>query len=122
MADSVLAEKSFLFAKDVVKAYEYLKVTRHETIMSRQLLKCGTSIGANVHEANYAVSRPDFIAKMHIALKECFESEYWLKLLTDMGYLPGNGYLTLLNQCLELRRMLVATCKTAKSEKVKSEK
>jgi four helix bundle protein len=73
---NVLAEKSISFAKNTIKAYEYLKNGKFETIMSRQLLRSGTSIGANIHEADYVVNKSDFIAKMQLALKECYETEY----------------------------------------------
>jgi four helix bundle protein len=111
---NVLAEKSISFAKNIIKAYEFIKNSKYETVMSRQLLRSGTSIGANIHEADYAVSKPDFIAKMQLALKECYETEYWLKLLLETGYLMSEEHRALLSECAELRRMLTATCKTAK--------
>ncbi len=81
--------------------------------MSKQLLRCGTSVGANIHEAKYAISRADFIAKMHIALKECSETEYWFEILKRTGYM-GNEFKELLELHEELKRMLVSTLKTCK--------
>jgi four helix bundle protein len=112
--NNVLAEKSISFAKNIIRVYEYLKNIKSETVMSRQLLRSGTSIGANIHEANYAVIKPDFISKMQIALKECYEADYWLKLLLETNYLAHEEHSRLLTDCSEFRRMLTATCKTAK--------
>jgi four helix bundle protein len=88
------------------------KETKHPLI--NQLLRSGTSIGANIHEANYAHSKADFIAKMQIALKECYETEYWLILFSQSKVLENKH---LLESCLELKRMLIASCKTAKGNK-----
>lgn len=115
MSDSPLIIKSITFAKNIIRLYEYIKKTKKESTLSKQLLRSGTSIGANIHEANYAVSKPDFIAKMQISLKECYETEYWLKILCETDYIPDD-FKFLIDDCGELKRMLVATCTTAKKK------
>ena len=80
-----------------------------------QLLRNGTSIGANIHEANYASSRADFIAKMQIALKECYETEYWLELFVKTNIIPESQYNTLKNNCGKIRKLLIASINTAKA-------
>ncbi len=82
--------------------------------MSNQVVRCGTSIGANINEANFAQSKADFISKMHIALKETAEAEYWIKLLRLTEYIDDNMQKSLLNDCLELKRLLIATINTTK--------
>ena len=88
MADSILRDKSKKFAKDIVFICREMKANRKESVLINQLLRSATSIGANIHESKYAHGTPDFIAKMQIALKECYESEYWLELLNRTGYIP----------------------------------
>ena len=109
----VLLQKSTSLAIEVIKYYKWLTGERKEYVMSKQLLRSGTSIGANVNEANYAVSRPDFINKMQIAVKEAAESEYWLYLLERSGYFTAEFSNM---KCLldEVKRMLVSTLNTAK--------
>ena len=85
-------------------------------MISKQIVRSGTSIGANINEANYGQSKADFISKMHIALKETSETEYWLRLLTLSEYLTNDMGDSLLTDCLELKRMLVASINTAKKE------
>lgn len=85
--------------------------------MTNQLLRSGTSIGANIHEANYAQSTLDFISKLEIALKECYESEYWLELLFETDYLDESEFLQLKSECSGIRRLLIASCKTAKENR-----
>lgn len=114
MAKGILAEKSFAFAKSIVKTYEYLRTSKRELTMSNQLLRCGTSIGANVYEAQYASSKKDFANKLMIALKECHETEYWLHLLSETGYLDARETLEVERNCIELKKMLIASCKTVK--------
>lgn len=106
--------KSVDFAIDIVNYYKWLCFERKEYVMSKQILRSGTSIGANIHEANYAVSRKDFIAKMHIAMKEASETGYWLVVLNKTGFLPKD-YVWLIDKCDELKKMLTATLKTTKS-------
>lgn len=84
--ESPLLTKSKAFALDIIKACKFIRKTQHESVLSNQLLRSGTSIGANIREAFYAHGRADFIAKLQIAFKECAESEYWLELLLESGY------------------------------------
>ena len=111
-ADSVAKQKSMAFAKRTVKLYQYLTAEKKEFVMSKQLLRSGTSIGANIAEAIYGSSRKDFAAKLHIALKECAETLYWLELLHECEYLPTPMYLSLHADCEELRKILSASTKT----------
>ena len=113
-SDSIIARKSRAFALRIVKLYKYLK-RRGVDVMSKQVLRSGTSIGANVSEGLFAQSREDFASKNSIALKEARETYYWLDLLNDAGYLPKtDSTQTLLADCNELIAMLVSTVKTAK--------
>ena len=89
-----------------------VKREKKESILTNQLVRSGTSIGANIREAFYAHGRADFIAKLQIALKECSETEYWLELLIESGYYED---LSILNECIEIKRMLIASINTAKS-------
>ena len=114
MAESVLRDRTKAFAKEVVFLCREIKTAQKETVLSNQLLRSGTSIGANVHEAQYAQGIKDFISKLEIALKECYESEYWLELLYETDFLPENRYRDLRNECGTIRRMLIASCRTAK--------
>ena len=116
MADSVLRTKSKEFAKDIVFLCRKLKHNGVESALINQLLRCGTSIGANVHEAQYAQGTKDFISKFEIALKECNESEYWLELLFETNSLAEADFKVFNSQCIELRRMLVSTVTTLKSK------
>ena len=114
MADSVLRDKSKDFAKQIVFACRKIKTERHEAVLANQLLRCGTSIGANIHEAQYAQGTKDFISKLEIALKECYESEYWLELLHETGFLTDEAYQPLRTDCGAIRRMLIASVTTVK--------
>ena len=109
--DSILSQKSKAFAKRIVMLYRYLGDEHKEFVLSKQVLRSGTSIGANVAEAIYAGSRKDFLARLHIAQKEAAETLYWLELLSECGYLPENLYQSLHSDCNELMSMLVATTK-----------
>ena len=93
---------------------ELLVKTKKETIISKQIVRSGTSIGANINEANYGQSKADFVSKMHIALKETAETEYWLKLLTMSEYITENMGNSLLSDCLEIKKILIASINTAK--------
>lgn len=115
MSESILREKTKKFAKDIVFIAREIKLNKGESVLANQLLRSGTSIGANVHEAQYAQGRADFISKLEIALKECFESEYWLELLYEIGNLSETQYKKLYNDCGIIRKMLIASCKTVKS-------
>ena len=116
MADSVLRTKSKEFAKDVVFLCRDLKHNGVESALINQLLRCGTSIGANVHEAQYAQGTKDFISKLEIALKECNESEYWLELLFETNSLAEADFKGFHSKCIELRRMLVSSVTTLKTK------
>ena len=115
MTDNLLVDKSLAFAKEIVLIYRYLLNNYNEFIISKQLLKSGTSIGANINEANYAQSKSDFVSKLHIALKETAETEYWLRLLVLSEYIDQNEQNRLMKQCLELKKMLISSINTAKS-------
>ena len=114
MKDNILIDKSIDFGARIVKLYRYLVKTKHETVISKQILRSGTSIGANINEAQYGNSKADFIAKLHIALKESAETEYWLHILQKSDYLDDNLSASLLNDCLEIKRILIASINTAK--------
>ena len=115
MNDSVLRTKSKAFAKSIVLLCRKLKEERAETVLLNQLLRAGTSVGANIHEAQYAQGTKDFVSKFEIALKECNESEYWIELLKETDCLSDEDYAAFHNSCIELRRMLVASVTTLKS-------
>ncbi len=116
MGDSTLREKAKDFAKNIVFITIKIKSAKNVSILANQLLRSGTSIGANIHEAQYAQGAADFISKLEIALKECFESEYWLELLFETGYLDENNYKKPINDCGIIRRMLISSCKTLKNK------
>ena len=116
MTDSVLRTKSKEFAKDIVFLCRKLKQNGVESALINQLLRCGTSVGANVHEAQYAQGTKDFISKFEIALKECNESEYWLELLKETGNLSNEEFSHFNNQVISLRRMLVSSVTTLKEK------
>ena len=108
---SPLQDKSKLFALEIIKVCNKIKTTKKESVLTNQLLRSGTSIGANIREAMYAHSKADFVAKLQIALKECSESEYWLELLIEGGYYDEPA---ILEQCVEIKKLLVASINTAK--------
>ena len=112
MRKSILKEKSYNFAIRTVNLNRYLRDQKHEFVLSRQVLRCGTAIGALIREAEFGQSRADFRNKMYIALKEANETEYWLNLLKDTNYIDNSQFKSLSDDCKELIRMLVATVKT----------
>ena len=114
MPDSILRCKSKDFAKQVVFLCRDTKTKTKESVLTNQLLRSGTSIGANIYEAQYAQGKKDFISKLEIAQKECFETDYWLELLFETGYIAESIYKPLQNQCGAIRRMLISSLKTAK--------
>ena len=114
MKENALIDKSIAFAARIVKLHRYLIKDKKETVISKQIVRSGTSIGANINEANYGQSKADFVSKMHIALKETAETEYWLKLLTMSEYITEDMGQSLLKDCLEIKRMLIASINTAK--------
>ena len=117
MKDNISVDKSFEFAVRVVNLYKYLTQTKKEYILSKQLLRCGTSIGANISEAQMGQSKADFTAKMSIALKEASETEYWLKLLFRTDYLTEKEYDSIHAEIDEITSILVSICKTSKDSK-----
>ncbi len=119
MRENKLADLSIEFAISVVSTCKEIKATHKETILTNQLLRSGTSIGANIREANYASSKQDFIAKLHISLKECYESEYWIELLQKTNYISEPIADELLAQLGVIRRMLISSINTAKSNQTK---
>lgn len=114
MAESILRDKSKDFAKQIVVLCREIKATHKESVLTNQLLRSGTSIGANLHEAQYAQGTKDFISKLEIAQKECHETEYWLELLFEIGYICEERYKPLQNCCGAIRRMLIASITTKK--------
>ena len=109
-----MGERSLAFGKRIAKCYRYLKDKKKETVMSKQLLRCGTSIGANVREGLYAQSRKDFISKLNIALKEAGETDYWLDVIHSAEYLTDDEYQSLKDDNDELLRLLTSIIKTTK--------
>ena len=116
MEKNVLREKAKEFAKNIICLTRNIREKTKEIVLTNQLLRSGTSIGANIHEAHYAQGVADFISKMEIALKECYEREYWLELMFETGYILENEYKSLQNDCGVIRRMLISSCKTAKEK------
>lgn len=117
MKENLLIDKSLGFASRIVKLHHYLVKSKKEAVISKQIVRSGTSIGANINEANYAQSRSDFIFKLHIALKETAETEYWIRLLSMPDYIGQRLGDSLLGDCLELKRILIASINTAKENK-----
>ena len=111
---NVVEEKSFQFAIRIVRLYRYLRSEKKEFVMAKQLLRSGTSIGANVAEAQQAQSRADFLSKINIALKEAAEAEYWLRLLHATDYLSDYEFTSVYDDCVQVKKMLVAIVKTSK--------
>jgi four helix bundle protein len=113
--ENIVAEKSFCFAIRIVRLYQYLSQQKQEKIMSRQLLKSGTSIGANIREAIRGQSRNDFVSKLNIALKEASETEYWIELLYRTDYITEKEYNSISGECKELNKILISIVRTTKS-------
>ncbi len=111
---SILSDKAMGFAIRIVKLCQYLRANCKEDNISKQISRSGTSIGANISEANYAQSKADFISKMQIALKETAETEYWIKLLYSSNYINKVMYQSLISDCLEIKKMLISTINTSK--------
>ena len=112
--ENLILNESKKFALRIVKLYQYLTEQKREFILSKQLMRSGTSIGANVREATQAQSRPDFISKMQIALKEASESEYWLELLHESNYISDTEFESLYSDCNRINRILISIVKTSK--------
>ena len=119
MAESIMLDKAKDFAVEIIKMCKSIKETKRESILTNQLMRSGTSIGANIHESKYAHSTADFISKMQIALKECYESEYWLELLNRTGYIDDMQYKSIINSCGQIRRMLISSINTVKEKSQK---
>ena len=115
MKDNIILSKSKSFAVRIVRLCRYLQEEKREFVLSKQLLRCGTSIGANVHEGKYAQSAGDFISKNSIALKEAAETEYWLELLHRTGYIDEQTYQSVSSKCSTIRILLISSCNTLKS-------
>ena len=116
MKPNPLVELSRAFAVDIVNISTIIKNRKKGNVLLNQLLRSGTSIGANIHEANYASSKADFINKFQIALKECYETDYWLGLFKDTGMITDDEYKMLFSKCSKIRKMLIASITTAKGE------
>jgi four helix bundle protein len=117
VSENILKNKSYSFAIEIVKTSEQLISQKKEFILSKQLIRSGTSIGALLREAEFAQSKADFINKMSISLKEANETLYWLNLLKDTNYITEELSISFSNNCKEIISMLVATVKTSKSNK-----
>ena len=115
MKDSIILEKTMDFSVRIVNLYKYLCSEKGEFVLSKQLLRCGTSIGANAHEAHNGQSRKDFLAKMYIAFKESSETEYWLTLLAKTNYITTEQSDSMLNDCIEIKKILTSIIKSVKS-------
>ena len=115
MKKNLLLDYSLDFASEIIKLQQYLIKQKKETIISKQIIRSGTSIGANINEANYGNSKADFISKLHISLKECAETEYWIRLLQKSEYIDVSYANSLLSKCLSIKKMLVSSLNTIKS-------
>lgn len=116
MGNSILRDKAKNFAKDIILLCREIKAEHREPVLTNQLLRAGTSIGANLHEAQYAQGNKDFVSKLEIALKECNESEYWLELLYETGYISEEVFKKQRNNCGAIRRMIISSVTTMKSK------
>ena len=112
--ENVIVEKSKAFALRIIKMYQFIVKEEKEFVLSKQVLRSGTSIGANVKEAIRGQSKPDFYAKMNIALKEASETEYWLELLHESGYIEEQAFQSIYDDCQEIIKILVSITKTQK--------
>lgn len=116
MNENPLLNKSLHFAARIVRLCQFLQKEKKESIISKQILRSGTSIGANANEAAYGVSPADFIAKLQISLKETAETEYWLRLLILTEYIEKSHGESILSDCLEIKRILISSLNTAKKK------
>ena len=112
--ENLIVDKSKTFAIRIIRLYQHLTSDKKEFVLSKQILKSGTSIGANVKEASSAQSKADFISKMQIALKEASETEYWIELLQETAYITEKAGASLISDCKELLKMMTAIIKTAR--------
>jgi four helix bundle protein len=116
---SIVEEKSYKFALRIIKLNSYLLNEKREFILGKQILRCGTSVGANVREAGQAESKQDFIHKLNIALKETSETEYWINLLYDSNIIEKKAYDSLIKDCTEILKLLTSIVKTSRSNLTK---
>jgi len=114
MKENILKTKSYQFAIRIVRLSQYLQQEKKEFVLSKQILRSGTAIGALIREAEYGQSIPDFIHKLNISLKETNETEYWINILKDTGYVSEPMFASLLIDCKELLRLLISSIKTSK--------
>ena len=117
MTNNAILDKSKAFALRIIKLYQYLTEEKREFIMSKQLLRSGTSVGANAREGVRGQTKPDFYAKLNIALKEAEETAYWLELLHESGYIDEKQYSSIYSDCNEIIALLVSITKTQKGDK-----
>jgi len=111
---SIVEEKSYKFALRIIKLYRHLAEEKKEYVLSKQILRCGSSIGANVKEALQGESKNDFIHKLSISLKEASETEYWLNLLHDSHYITTKSFESITNECIELIKLTTSIIKTSR--------
>jgi len=116
MGNNVIIDKSKSFAVRIIRLYQYLRNNKNEYILSKQVLRSGTSIGSNIREAHQGQSKRDFIAKMNIALKEAVETEYWLELLYETNYLDESAYESIYSNCTEISKLLISIIKSCKQK------
>ncbi|MCL2540523.1 MAG: four helix bundle protein [Firmicutes bacterium] len=116
MKDNMILGKGKAFSLRVIKLFNYLKDNKREFVISNQILRSGTSIGANIAESHYAASKPDFINKLNIALKEASETKYWLELLHEANYIDKTEFVSMETDVKELLKLLTASLKTLKAE------
>ncbi len=114
MKENIIASKSYAFALRIIKLYKFLVSEKKEYVLSKQILRSGTSVGALVKEAEHAQSKADFVHKMNIALKEANETEYWLMLLKDSDYIDKNSFNSIHPENIELIKLLVSIVKTSR--------
>lgn len=115
MTDNILVDMSKEFAVDIIKLCDVIRSKGKSTVLVNQLLRSGTSIGANIHEANYASSKADFINKFQISLKECYETDYWLSIFLKTEIITNEEYKKAFSKCSRIRRKLIASINTAKN-------
>ncbi|MBE6804526.1 MAG: four helix bundle protein [Ruminococcaceae bacterium] len=115
MKENLLVDLSKQFAVDIINLCTDIKETRKSNILLNQILRSGTSIGANIHEANYASSKADFINKLQIALKECYETDYWLSIFKETHIITDTEYKDMFTKCSKIRKLLVSSITTAKN-------
>lgn len=114
LKENLVYKKAFKFSIRIVRLYKYLVEEKNEYILSKQILRSGTSIGANIKEGIVAQSKKDFLSKMYVSLKEADETEYWLEILNQSEYIESKVYDSIIEECKEINKLLCATVKTTK--------